>query len=99
MRICGAYELQLIALYLLGYIDNCKYLQTVKGVKAYNAAIAATNDGLTSQREGEKQKMHTHSYCCLDYAQANYIQTFAFLDAIFNSGNICSHCTVDCTGV
>ncbi|KAH7298952.1 hypothetical protein KP509_25G066600 [Ceratopteris richardii] len=44
--------------------------ETAKGVKAYNAAIAATNDGSTSQREGEeKQKLHTHSYCCLDYAQ------------------------------
>lgn len=44
--------------------------ETIKGAKAYNAAIAATNDGLTNQREGEeKQKLHTHSYCCLDYAQ------------------------------
>lgn len=44
--------------------------ETIKGVKAYNAAIAATNDGSTNQREGEeKQKLHTHSYCCLDYAQ------------------------------
>lgn len=44
--------------------------ETTKGVKAYNAAIAATNDGSTNQREGEeKQKVHTHSYCCLDYAQ------------------------------
>lgn len=44
--------------------------ETAKGVKAYNAAIAATNDGSSNQREGEeKQKLHTHSYCCLDYAQ------------------------------
>ncbi|KAI5059981.1 hypothetical protein GOP47_0024401 [Adiantum capillus-veneris] len=44
--------------------------ETAKGVKAYNAAIAATNDGSMNQREGEeKQKLHTHSYCCLDYAQ------------------------------
>eukprot|EP00249_Psilotum_nudum_P009185 c21763_g1_i1 orf=143-1642(+) len=44
--------------------------ETSKGVKAYNAAIAATRDGQTGQREGEdKQKAHTHSYCCLDYAQ------------------------------
>lgn len=36
----------------------------------YNAAVAATADGHQTGREGdEKIKMHTHSYCCLDYAQ------------------------------
>ena len=77
--------------------DNCKYLQTVKGVKAYNAAIAATNDGSTSQREGEKQKMHTHSYCCLDYAQASHLDRCPWI-SIFSSRNHV-HLTVDCTGV
>uniref|UniRef100_A0A0V0IFR4 Putative general transcription factor IIE subunit 1-like n=1 Tax=Solanum chacoense TaxID=4108 RepID=A0A0V0IFR4_SOLCH len=41
-----------------------------KGAKAYNSAVAATVDGLQNGKEGDdKIKMHTHSYCCLDYAQ------------------------------
>lgn len=41
-----------------------------KGAKVYNAAVAATVDGLQNGKEGDdKIKMHTHSYCCLDYAQ------------------------------
>ncbi|XP_075473760.1 uncharacterized protein LOC142504822 [Primulina tabacum] len=44
--------------------------ETAKGAKIYNAAVAATGDSLHTGREGdEKLKMHTHSYCCLDYAQ------------------------------
>ncbi|PIN08346.1 Transcription initiation factor IIE, alpha subunit [Handroanthus impetiginosus] len=44
--------------------------ETSKGAKIYNAAVAATVDGQKTGREGdEKQKMHTQSYCCLDYAQ------------------------------
>lgn len=44
--------------------------ETAKGVKIYNAAIAATADGQQPVKEGdEKNKIHTHSYCCLDYAQ------------------------------
>ncbi|KAJ7518182.1 hypothetical protein O6H91_21G058600 [Diphasiastrum complanatum] len=44
--------------------------ETVKAAKAYNAAIAATSDGKPGEQEKEeKQKVHTHSYCCLDYAQ------------------------------
>lgn len=44
--------------------------ETAKGAKVYNAAVAATGDGHQFGREGDdKQKMHTHSYCCLDYAQ------------------------------
>jgi hypothetical protein len=42
----------------------------VKGAKVYNAAIAAVSDGAPAEKEGEeKLKVHTHSYCCLDYAQ------------------------------
>lgn len=45
-------------------------LQTAKGAKIYSAAVAATADGHQTGREGEgKIKLHTHSYCCLDYAQ------------------------------
>ncbi|AQK65627.1 Transcription factor TFIIE alpha subunit [Zea mays] len=42
--------------------------ESAKNAKAHNAAAA--NDGQTVAKEGEeKVKMHTHSYCCLDYAQ------------------------------
>ncbi|KAK8344687.1 hypothetical protein V6Z12_A07G095000 [Gossypium hirsutum] len=45
--------------------------ETAKGAKLYNAAVAATVDGQPSGKEGEeKVKLHTHSYCCLDYAQS-----------------------------
>ncbi|WJX36534.1 hypothetical protein P8452_24400 [Trifolium repens] len=37
--------------------------ETAKGAKIYSAAVAATADATTG-----KEKLHTHSYCCLDYA-------------------------------
>lgn len=44
--------------------------ETAKGAKIYSAALAATGDGQQTGKDGEeKLKMHTHSYCCLDYAQ------------------------------
>uniref|UniRef100_A0A2N9HJH0 HTH TFE/IIEalpha-type domain-containing protein n=1 Tax=Fagus sylvatica TaxID=28930 RepID=A0A2N9HJH0_FAGSY len=44
--------------------------ETAKGAKIYSAAVAATADGQPIGKEGEEKiKMHTHSYCCLDYAQ------------------------------
>lgn len=44
--------------------------ESAKGAKAHNAAAAAANDGQPATKEGEeKVKMHTHSYCSLDYAQ------------------------------
>ncbi|GAB4825217.1 hypothetical protein Ancab_008092 [Ancistrocladus abbreviatus] len=44
--------------------------ENAKGAKIYNAAVAATADGQPHSRDGdEKMKVHTHSYCCLDYAQ------------------------------
>ncbi|CAH9084772.1 unnamed protein product [Cuscuta epithymum] len=43
--------------------------ESAKGAKVYNAAVAATVDGQHYGKEDEKVKMHTHSYCCLDYAQ------------------------------
>jgi len=44
--------------------------QTAKGAKLYSAATAATVDVQLTGKEGEeKVKLHTHSYCCLDYAQ------------------------------
>ncbi|XP_066385868.1 transcription initiation factor IIE subunit alpha-like [Miscanthus floridulus] len=44
--------------------------ESAKNTKAHNAAAATANDGQPVAKEGEeKVKMHTHSYCCLDYAQ------------------------------
>ncbi|KAH9618918.1 hypothetical protein KSS87_006570 [Heliosperma pusillum] len=44
--------------------------ETAKGVKMHAAAVAATAETNAFTREGEdKVKLHTHSYCCLDYAQ------------------------------
>jgi transcription initiation factor TFIIE subunit alpha len=41
--------------------------ETAKGAKYFGAAVAATQQ---TGREGEEKiKLHTHSYCCLDYAQ------------------------------
>ncbi|KAJ9174085.1 hypothetical protein P3X46_017153 [Hevea brasiliensis] len=44
--------------------------ETAKGAKIYSAAVAATAEGQRTAKEGEEKiKLHTHSYCCLDYAQ------------------------------
>ncbi|KAF8407866.1 hypothetical protein HHK36_007003 [Tetracentron sinense] len=44
--------------------------ETAKGAKIFSAAVAATADGGQIGKEGEEKiKMHTHFYCCLDYAQ------------------------------
>ncbi|KAF5475829.1 hypothetical protein F2P56_007595 [Juglans regia] len=44
--------------------------ETAKGAKIFSAAVAATVDGQQTAKEGEEKiKLHTHSYCCLDYAQ------------------------------
>jgi len=46
--------------------------QTAKGAKIFSAAVAATVDGQQTTKEGEEKiKLHTHSYCCLDYAQVS----------------------------
>ncbi|XWS30949.1 hypothetical protein CRYUN_Cryun23aG0035000 [Craigia yunnanensis] len=44
--------------------------ETAKGAKVYSAAVAVTGDSQHGGKEGEEKiKLHTHSYCCLDYAQ------------------------------
>ncbi|XP_020261349.1 general transcription factor IIE subunit 1 isoform X2 [Asparagus officinalis] len=43
--------------------------ESAKGAKIYSAAVAATADQKITKEGEEKMKMHTHSYCCLDYAQ------------------------------
>ncbi|WVZ59096.1 hypothetical protein U9M48_009295 [Paspalum notatum var. saurae] len=45
--------------------------ENAKGTKQHNTAAAAASDGqpVTNKEGEEKVKMHTHSYCCLDYAQ------------------------------
>lgn len=47
-------------------------VQTAKGAKIYSAAVAATADGQHGREGEEKIKLHTHSYCCLDYAQVSF---------------------------
>jgi transcription initiation factor TFIIE subunit alpha len=52
-------------------------LQSAKNAKAHNAAAA--NDGQPIAKEGEeKVKLHTHSYCCLDYAQVSLLKPEPF---------------------
>lgn len=69
MIVVGGYY----AVYVLSsYVAYCMFLaQTAKGAKIYSAAVAATADGQTGKEGEEKVKLHTHSYCCLDYAQVN----------------------------
>ncbi|KAF7040637.1 hypothetical protein CFC21_050529 [Triticum aestivum] len=43
--------------------------ESAKGAKIYSAAAAAAGDGQPTKEGEEKVKLHTHSYCCLDYAQ------------------------------
>ncbi|KAL8152401.1 hypothetical protein V2J09_010161 [Rumex salicifolius] len=43
--------------------------ETAKGVKLHAAAVAATADSHPYKEGEDKIKLHTHSYCCLDYAQ------------------------------
>ncbi|KAJ7978827.1 General transcription factor IIE subunit 1 [Quillaja saponaria] len=43
--------------------------ETAKGAKIYSAAVSATADQKHTKEGEEKVKLHTHSYCCLDYAQ------------------------------
>jgi hypothetical protein len=54
------------------HMFHCVILtQTAKGAKIYSAAVAATAEATTGKEGEEKVKLHTHSYCCLDYAQVN----------------------------
>lgn len=54
-------------------------LQTVKGAKISSAVVAAIGDGTQVVKEDdEKMKIHTHSYCCLDYAQVSWLMHFLF---------------------
>jgi hypothetical protein len=57
------------------------HLQSAKGAKIFSAAVAAaTGEGHQTGKEGEeKVKMHTHSYCCLDYAQVVSIIEVLFM--------------------
>ena len=55
--------------------SNCVFsllVQSAKGAKIYSAAAAAAGDGQPTKEGEEKVKLHTHSYCCLDYAQVSY---------------------------
>lgn len=59
------------SIYSLLMLPIARFHQTAKGAKIYSAAVAATADGQTGKEGEEKVKLHTHSYCCLDYAQVN----------------------------
>ncbi|XP_019087377.1 PREDICTED: uncharacterized protein LOC104727886 [Camelina sativa] len=56
---------------LIRFFEEQKFLvryhrkETAKRAKMYSFAVAATTDG----RAEDNVKFHTHSYCCLDYAQ------------------------------
>lgn len=60
--------------------------QTAKGAKIFSAAVAATADGQHPAKDGdEKIKMHTHSYCSLDYAQVSFLHvTFVVASSLNN---------------
>jgi hypothetical protein len=65
-------------------------LQSAKGAKIYSAAAAAAGDGQPGTKEGEeKVKLHTHSYCCLDYAQVNCPKFSAVLCSCLNRKKYC----------
>ncbi|CAK7349787.1 unnamed protein product, partial [Dovyalis caffra] len=50
-------------------VGNLELKLTAKAAKMHNAAVANTTDGHRNKGADDKIKMHTHSYCCLDYAQ------------------------------
>uniref|UniRef100_A0A0E0FN09 Transcription initiation factor IIE subunit alpha N-terminal domain-containing protein n=1 Tax=Oryza nivara TaxID=4536 RepID=A0A0E0FN09_ORYNI len=50
-------------------VRRCHRKQSPKGVNIYNDVSATAGDVHPFTKGGEKAKMHTHSYCCLDYAQ------------------------------
>jgi hypothetical protein len=61
---------QLFFVFIISYL-----LQSAKEAKTHKVAAAAASDGQPVTKDGEeKQKMHTYSYCCLDYAQVSYLQ-------------------------
>ncbi|KAI5001670.1 hypothetical protein ZWY2020_026320 [Hordeum vulgare] len=53
--------------------DN-RGMASAKGAKIYSAAAAAAGDGQPTKEGEEKVKLHTHSYCCLDYAQMHLLK-------------------------
>lgn len=63
-------SLIIILLFYFLVVQISYFLQTAKGAKMFSAAVAATGDGQQTGKEGEEKiKLHTHSYCSLDYAQ------------------------------
>ena len=66
---CSSLSYFLTFIFFLGTL----LLQSAKGAKAHNvAAAAASSEGPPVTEGEEKIKMHTHSYCCLDYAQVSF---------------------------
>ncbi|XP_058105068.1 uncharacterized protein LOC131248683 isoform X2 [Magnolia sinica] len=75
-----------------------------KGAKIFSAAVAATIDSQQIGKDGEeKLKMHTHSYCCLDYVQLKPVSVVIdFTDPSMVYDNVKQHnedsVSFDCNG-
>ncbi|GAU14951.1 hypothetical protein TSUD_47450 [Trifolium subterraneum] len=52
-----------------GRSDNNRGIAVIVLDALTSAAVAATADATTGKEGEQKVKLHTHSYCCLDYAQ------------------------------
>ncbi|EEC68822.1 hypothetical protein OsI_37389 [Oryza sativa Indica Group] len=50
-------------------VRRCHRKESPKGVNISNNVSGTASDVHPFTKGGEKAKMHTHSYCCLDYAQ------------------------------
>ncbi|XP_057505584.1 uncharacterized protein LOC130788895 [Actinidia eriantha] len=50
-------------------ITRCYRKESTEGAKLYSAAVAAAAGHQTRRDGDDKIKLHTQSYCCLDYAQ------------------------------
>ncbi|KAL5204226.1 hypothetical protein ABZP36_009097 [Zizania latifolia] len=58
-------------------VRRCHRKEKAKGVKISSAASATAGD--VQPEGGENVKMHTHSYCCLDYAQVHDVVRYRIL--------------------
>ncbi|XP_058105098.1 uncharacterized protein LOC131248683 isoform X6 [Magnolia sinica] len=83
---------------------NYCVMKTAKGAKIFSAAVAATIDSQQIGKDGEeKLKMHTHSYCCLDYVQLKPVSVVIdFTDPSMVYDNVKQHnedsVSFDCNG-
>lgn len=78
-------ETTIVFLFLTFLILYVIFLQSAKGAKIYSAAAAAAIDGQLVKEGDEKIKLHTHSYCCLDYAQVGFLYIYLNSQYFFSS--------------